>query len=118
MRELGDAIPGLRRPNHQLARNRPIAGMERQGLFGGETPFRSKTLSEVNRAELPVRGVPGRALASRIVRAAGNKPSLDNLLEKALSEQPLSVCASEIPRANRRATICPLELGKSFQGLR
>ena len=118
MRELGDGIPGFRRPHHQLARYGPTAGMEGQGLFGREAPLRSETLSEVDRAELPVGGVPGRALARGIIRAAGNEPALDNLLEKALSEQPLSVCASEIPRTNRRATVCPLELGKSFQGLR
>lgn len=118
MRELGDGIPGLRRPHHQLARDRPIAGMERQGLFGGETPFRSETRSEVDHAELPVRGVPGRALARWVVRAARDEPALENLLKKALSEQSLSVCAGQIPCTNRCATVCPLELGKSLQGLR
>ena len=76
MRELGDGIPGFRRPHHQLARDCPIAGMERQGLFGGEAPLRPETLSEVDRAELPVGGVPGRALARCIVRAARDEPAL------------------------------------------
>ena len=93
MRELGDRIPGLRRPYHQLARHSPATGVKRQGLFGGEAPLRSETLSEVDRAELPIGGVPSRTLTSRIIRAAGNEPALDNLSEKALSEQPLPVCA-------------------------
>ena len=118
MRELCDGIPGFRRPHHQLARYSPATGMERQGLFGREAPSCSETLSEVDRAELPIGGVPSRTLTSRIIRAAGNEPALDNLSEKALSEQPLPVCAGQVPCTNGCATVCPLELGEGLQGLR
>jgi hypothetical protein len=75
MRELGDGIPGFRRPHHQLARDCPIAGMERQGLFRGEAPLRSEALSEVDRAELPVGGIPSRAFALRLAWAARDEPA-------------------------------------------
>ena len=75
MRELSDRIPGFRRPHHQLTRDSPTSGTERQGLFGREAPLRSETLSEVDRAELPVRGVPGRALAHNVVWAARDEPA-------------------------------------------
>ena len=76
MRKLGDGIPGFGRPNHQLTRHCPTADMERQRLFGGEAPLRSETLFEVDRAKLPVGGLPNRAFALRLVWAARDEPTL------------------------------------------
>jgi hypothetical protein len=76
MRELDDSVPSLRRPHHQLTRHRPTAGVERQGLFGGEASLRSETPSEVDRAKLPVGSIPSRAFALRIVWAAWDEPAL------------------------------------------
>ena len=118
MRELGNGIPGLRCSHYQLARHRPAAGLERQGLFRRETPLLPKAFSEIDRAEPPVGGVPGRALARCVVRAARDEPALDNRLQKAQTEQPFSVCARHIPCTDRCATVCSLELGKSLQRLR
>ena len=72
MREFGDGVAGLGTSYHQLARHCTTAGMDRQRLFGRQGPLRSETLPKVDGAELPIRGIPGRALALHLVWAAQN----------------------------------------------
>lgn len=90
MRELGDSISGFRRFHHQLPRYSPTASMQRQGLFGRQTPLRSETLSEIDRAKLPVRCVLGRALTGCIIRTARYEPALQNRVQKSMSDETLS----------------------------
>ena len=52
--------------------------MDRHGLLGREAPLHPETLSEVDRVELPIRGMPSRALALNFVWAAVNEPSFQD----------------------------------------
>jgi hypothetical protein len=48
VRQFRNRVAAAGRPDHELPRHRPVAGMQRQGLFGRETPGRPETLFQMS----------------------------------------------------------------------
>ena len=86
MRKAGDFVAGSWRSHHQLPRNRPTTGVQRQRLFWREAPLRSETLLQIGSAKAPERRIPCRALTLHHVGAARDEPAFYHPLEKAAGD--------------------------------
>src|SRR6266567_9053381 len=117
IRKFGDFVARSRRPHHELPGHRPVAGMQRQRLFGRKTPSRGKTLFQIGGAETPERGIPSSALALNLVRAARNVPAFYDFLQKTICKKALTVRTREVLGANGTCSLRGLELPQDLERL-
>src|SRR5438309_11687910 len=117
IRKFGDFVAGSRRPRHELPGHCPVAGMQRQRLFGRKTPSRGKPLFQIGGAETPERGIPGSALALNLVRTARNVPAFYDFLQKAIRNKAITVRTREVLGANGTCSLRGLELPQDFERL-
>ena len=118
MRKLRYIVPAFWRPHCELSGNRPIPSVKGQRLLRRQAPVLAEACPEVNGGKTPEGGVPGRALAFHLVRAARDIPTLDDLLQKAVPEQPLPVGPRHVACANGRSPVSVLKPVQDFERFR
>ena len=96
MRQNGDVVAPLRSADEQLARDGPVARVERQRLLRGEAPIRVKPETEIVGAKAPERRIPGSAVPSALLRGRRDVPSLHDRQQEAVPHEPLPIRACEI----------------------
>ena len=84
MRKLRHIVPGFGRPHCELPGNSPVPSVKGQRLLRREAPVLAETRFQISGGKTPERGVPCRALAFHLIRAAWDVPALDDLLQEAV----------------------------------
>ena len=112
-----DLVAAAARPDQQLGGHRPLAGVQQEGLLRRKSPLGVEAFGEVLAGEVPIGGVPGRALPVGEVRAGWDVPALHDLLEEAVLDQQFPFGPFEVFGADR-LTALGLEAVEGFQGAR
>ena len=98
MGQLRHIVRALRRPHRELSGNGPVPEMKRQRLLGRQAPILPETRLYIGAGETPKGGVPCRALALDLVRAAGDVPALDDSLQEAVLQKAFAVRSRQVAR--------------------
>src|SRR5208337_2821498 len=100
--------------NDDLGWNDGVLCVDEKRLLWRQPPLTAEAFAAVPRAKLPERRVPWGAVSVAASRTGGNQPSLQDLLEEAVLEQPFAVNAAQFLRLENPSPAL-LQIPKSCQ---